>query len=75
MDLRAPGRKDKVLAPIRPSETLHKRYRDELDRAIRTMQRSYLWWLSNRYRAALAANVEANRLPDLAEDAAPAAAL
>lgn len=60
-----------MLAPIRPSEILHKRYRDELDRAIRTMQRSYLWWLSNRYRAALEANVEANRLPDLAQDAAP----
>lgn len=35
------------------------------------MQRSYLWWLNARYRDALEANVEADRLPDLAEDAAP----
>lgn len=71
MDLRAPGRKDKVLAPIRPSEAAHRQYRQALDRAVVAMRKSYLWWLSNRYRDALEANVEADRLPDLAQDAAP----
>jgi len=35
------------------------------------MVKSYHWWLSNRYRAALETNADAGRIPDLAEDAAP----
>ena len=47
-----------------------------LERAVHTMVRSYDYWLTSRYRAALAANVEAGRLPDqaapsLAQDAGP----
>ena len=35
------------------------------------MVKSYVWWLSDRYRTALEANADAGRVPDLAEDAAP----
>jgi len=38
------------------------------------MVKSYQWWLSSNYREALAANVEAGRVPDLAQDAAPKSA-
>lgn len=38
------------------------------------MVKSYLWWLSNRYQTALESNVEAGRVPDLAQDAAPKSA-
>jgi len=35
------------------------------------MVKSYLWWLSNRYRDAVESNADAGRVPDLAQDAAP----
>lgn len=35
------------------------------------MVKSYQWWLTNRYREALAENVEAGRVPDMAQDATP----
>ena len=46
-------------------------YAKALEREVQLMVKSYLWWLSNRYREALASNVEAGRVPDLAQDAAP----
>lgn len=57
-----------------PSHDRESAYKTALEREVRTMVRSYLWWLSNRYQVALEANVDAGRVPDMAQDAAPKSA-
>lgn len=71
MELRAPGKRDKAIAPIPASFNAETAYREKLQAAIRKMSASYQYWLAGRYREAQEANVEAGLIPDLAQDAAP----
>jgi hypothetical protein len=71
MNLQAPGKKEKKLPPITPNHATESTYSAALEREVRTMAKSYLWWLSNRYETAVEENADAGRIPDLAQDAAP----
>lgn len=70
MELRNPGKRDKTLAPITPNVQTRLKYERALDKAVVNMQASYEWWISARYKRALAANQAAGRLADIAMDAA-----
>jgi len=70
MELRAPGKKDRTLAPIRTNSQTAMQYERALRKAVANMQASYEWWIGARYRVALESNVDAGRLaPQMAEDA------
>ena len=71
MELRVPGKKDHTLPPITPDMRTAARYSRANAQAVTNMTASYEWWIQARYRAALGANVDAGRLPDLAMDATP----
>lgn len=76
MELRVPGKKDHTLPPITPDMRTAARYSRAIAQAVTNMTASYEWWIQARYRAALAANVDAGRLPDKqwlegAQDASP----
>lgn len=68
MELRNPGKRDKVLAPITPNAQTAAKYERALGKAVANMQASYEWWISARYRHALESNQAAGRL---AMDAGP----
>jgi len=67
-ELRAPGKRDKRLPPILTNAQTTLQYERALRKAVANMQASYEWWIGAKYRAALAANVNAGRL--MAQDAA-----
>jgi hypothetical protein len=67
----APGREDIELAPIAPNYAAEQAYQRAISRAVASMTASYQWWIDRAYSRALEANVDAGRLPDLAQDAAP----
>lgn len=70
MELRAPGKKDKKLPPIRENAQTTASYVRQLKRAVANMNASYEWWITSKYRRALEENVDAGRLaPQLAQDA------
>src|ERR1700748_864350 len=71
--LRASGKKDITLSPIRPNAQLRKKYARAMQKLVANMSASYMWWVYARYRKALNANQRVGRLPDLAMDAAPPA--
>ena len=73
MELRAPGKQDKTLPPIGPDARSTARYQKAIEQEVVNMAASYEWWIRARYRAALSANVDAGRVPDMAQDAAPGA--
>ena len=67
--LRMPGRDDKVLAPVSVDRQTEAMYRRKLERTIALMAASYLRAIERKYGRALEANVDAGRLPDIAQDA------
>lgn len=69
--LHAPGKRDITLGPIQPNAQVEIEYRRQLAKAVANMTASYEYWTARRFVTAVNANVEAGRLPDLAEDAAP----
>lgn len=69
-EIRAPGREPIELAAIRPVYAVEQDYRRALERVIAQMHASYSWWIDRAYARALDANVDAGRLPDMAQDAA-----
>lgn len=58
--------KEKVLRPVRPNAGIEATYRAQLDRLIKEMQASTVYWLTASYRASE---------PRVAQDATPADAL
>lgn len=66
--LRAPGKRDIVLAPVRVNAQARNDYARALQKAVANMQASYEWWLSAVYRRALDANQDAGRLAMDASD-------
>jgi len=66
MQLRAPSRKDIVLAPLHPNAGLTVAYQKKIDALVDEMQKSLVYWLTAAYRATP---------PELAQDASPAATL
>jgi hypothetical protein len=70
-ELRAPGRDDIELPPVAPNYAAEAEYQRAISRAVASMVASYNWWISSAYDRALDANVDAGKLPDLANDAAP----
>lgn len=74
-ELRAPGKRDITLGAVQPSYQVELWYRRALEAAIARMTASYEYWTARRFKRAVAANVEAGRLPDrdaaLAQDASP----
>lgn len=74
-ELRAPGKRDITLGAVQPSYQVEVWYRRALEAAIARMTASYEYWTARRFKRAVAANVEAGRLPDrdaaLAQDASP----
>lgn len=66
--LQAPGRHDIEIAAITPSYAIEQAYRRALVKALGMMGASYSWWIERVYERALDENVDAGRLPDLAQD-------
>ena len=71
MELRAPGKKDTTLAPVRVNAQGERAYAERLQKLVANMNASYEYWLSGKYRDAVDANASAGRVPDMAEDAKP----
>ena len=69
VELRMPGRDDKVLPAIQVDRQTEALYRRKLGRAVALMAASYLRSIERKYARALDANVDAGRLPDIAQDA------
>lgn len=67
--LRMPGRDDEVLPAIQVDRQTEALYRRKLERAVALMAASYLRSIERKYPRALEANVDAGRLPDIAQDA------
>lgn len=70
-ELRAPGKKDVTLGAVTHNVQTEAKYRAALKKAIANMSASYAYWLRGKFRDAVGANVDAGRLPDIAQDAAP----
>lgn len=70
-ELRTPGRDDIELAAVAPNYAAAQAYQRAIDHAVNRMAASYQWWIERVYAHAVEANVDAGRLPDLAQDAKP----
>lgn len=70
-ELRAPGKRDVTLGPIGANMHVEEAYKAALAKAVANMTASYEYWTAMRFVKAVEANVDAGRLPDGAEDAAP----
>lgn len=71
MELRNNGKRDIVLGAVVPNAQTATWYKRELGKAVANMAASYEYWITSKYRRALAANEAAGRLPDpeMAQDA------
>jgi uncharacterized protein with gpF-like domain len=69
VEIRAPGKKDTTLAPVRVNADRERTYSTALQNMVRAMTASYEYWLAGKYDAAVEANADADRIPDLAQDA------
>src|ERR1700752_5000479 len=69
MEIRAPGKKDTTLAPIRVNADRERSYSTALQNMVRAMSASYEYWIAGKYDAAVEANADADRIPDMAQDA------
>jgi uncharacterized protein with gpF-like domain len=69
--LQAPGKRDITLGAIGPNMHVEAAYKHALAKAVANMTASYEYWVSMRFVKAVDANVDAGRLPDGAQDAAP----
>jgi len=69
MEIRAPGKKDTTLAPIRVNADRERSYSAALQNMVRAMSASYEYWIAGKYDAAVEANADADRIPDMAQDA------
>jgi hypothetical protein len=65
MDLRAPGKKDKMLPVVNPNRSTQAEYKAALAKAVANMTASYQYWIDSKYRRAVAANADAGRVPDV----------
>lgn len=70
-EVRAPGREAIKLPHVAPNYQAEAAYKRAIGRLVANMTASYVWWIERAYERALTANVDAGRLPDLAQDAAP----
>ncbi|HEY2023929.1 hypothetical protein [Paraburkholderia sp.] len=70
-EVRSPTNKAIELPHIAPNYQAETAYTRAIRKMIANMTASYNWWIERAYEQAVEANVDAGKLPDLAQDAAP----